>query len=66
MTSITITRQTLTSLRHQFRGLADTGHKQIALRAISNALTLIANNPAVAEELYWKARFELPYAQVVR
>lgn len=62
----TITRKSLTGLRAKFRGLAETGHKQMGLRYVQEAIWLFGRNQERVEELYWKAHFELPYAQAAR
>ena len=54
---------TINKLRAAFRGLPETGHKQMGLRAVQEAKWLLGKNQERVEELTEKARFHLSYAK---
>jgi hypothetical protein len=56
----------LLALRRRFAGLRESAHRQMALRAIKDALALEGRNPARESELAAKAAFYLPYAEAAR
>lgn len=58
-------RKSLLSLRRRFAGLGASAHKDMALRALRDALALADRNPARVAELAARVAYHLPYAEEI-